>query len=32
LMAFFQATKPNAPATENAVNNKNRKSKFENRK
>jgi len=32
LMAVFQATKPNAPATENAVNNKNRKSKLENRK
>jgi phosphatidylglycerol:prolipoprotein diacylglycerol transferase len=29
LMAVFQATKPNAAVTENAVNNKNQKSKFE---
>jgi len=32
LMAFFQAGKPNPAAMENEVNNKNRKSKFENRK
>ncbi|MGB2866376.1 MAG: prolipoprotein diacylglyceryl transferase [Sedimentisphaerales bacterium] len=32
LMAIFQVTKPNAPVTENAVNNKNRQPKFENRK
>ncbi len=32
LMAVFQVIKPNALATENAVNNKNRQSKFENRK
>ena len=32
LMAIFQVTKPNAPATENAVNNKNRQSTIENRK
>ena len=30
LMAVFQVTKPNAPAAENAVNNKNRKSKIIN--
>jgi len=32
LMAFFQVAKPNAVAKQNAVNNKNRKSKSENRK
>ena len=30
LLAVFQATKPNGPATENAVNNKNRKSEIKN--
>ena len=32
LMAVFQLAKPNAPATKNAVNNKNRQSKVANRK